>query len=149
MIQIELAQLQAIKDHGMETYPEECCGLLLGEIIEGKKLVKQVWGTANSWEPQTFENLSTPGASKRNRFSIAPQTLLNAQKRARALELDIIGVYHSHPEHSAIPSEFDRLIAHPGYSYLIVEVKQGKPQEILSWVLDQQNQFQSEEIITI
>ncbi|ELR97214.1 M67 family metallopeptidase [Gloeocapsa sp. PCC 73106] len=149
MIYIDLHHIEAIKNHGVKTYPEECCGLLLGKAVAQGKLVQQVWETVNSWEPESFEDLATPGASKLNRFSIAPETLLAAHKKAREVELDIVGIYHSHPNHPAIPSEFDRAVAHPGYSYLIISVHQGQPQSMLSWELDPQRQFQSEEIITI
>jgi proteasome lid subunit RPN8/RPN11 len=142
MLHIELGQIEQIKTHAIKTYPEECCGLLLGK----DKLVKQVWETENTWSGEIF---TTPDASKRNRFSIAPQTLLDATKKARQLHLDIIGIYHSHPDHPPKPSEFDRAIAHFCYSYLIISLTEGQTQSILSWVLDDNHQFQLEEIIMI
>ncbi len=142
MLQIKLRQLQQIQTHALKTYPEECCGLLLGK----KKLVQQVQEAENSWSQEIF---NTPGASKRNRFSIAPQKMLAYSKLARELNLEIIGIYHSHPEHPPLPSEFDRAIAHQGYSYLIISLRQGQPETILSWVLDENNQFQPEAIIRI
>lgn len=142
MLQINLTQLQQIKTHSVKTYPEECCGLLLGN----NKLVQQVCSTENSWSGEIF---NTPEGSKRNRFSIAPQTMLEVSKKARQLNLNIIGIYHSHPDHPPQPSEYDRAIAHQGYSYVIISLTQGQPEKILSWVLDDKGQFQPEEIITI
>jgi proteasome lid subunit RPN8/RPN11 len=75
--------------------------------------------------------------------------MLKAQKDARDRNLDIIGIYHSHPDHPAVPSEFDRAIAWQRYSYVIVSVQQGKTCDLQSWSLDDNCQFQSEEILTL
>jgi proteasome lid subunit RPN8/RPN11 len=84
--------------------------------------------------------------------------MLKAQKDARDSEallrsadrnLDIIGIYHSHPDHPAVPSEFDRAIAWSQYSYIIVSVQQGKACDLKSWSLDDDHQFQPEEILTL
>lgn len=83
------------------------------------------------------------------RYWIDPKELLAAQKHGRDRQLDIIGVYHSHPEHSAIPSECDRACAWPHYSYLIISVHQGQAQDYRSWSLDEQQHFQPEAILTL
>ena len=93
--------------------------------------------------------LANPKGSKRNRFSIAPQVMLQMQKAARARHLDIIGIYHSHPDNPAVPSEFDRAIAWSLYSYIIVSVEQGQATDLKSWTLDEDHQFQPEEILII
>jgi proteasome lid subunit RPN8/RPN11 len=147
--------LQAIQTHAESTYPEECCGLLLGHRSGEVKTVIEVLPTENSWDVEaadTFQTLDKPRqhlSSKRNRFSIAPQVMLKAQKDARDRNLDIIGIYHSHPDHPAVPSEFDRAIAWQQYSYIIVSVQQGKACNLKSWCLDDEHQFQPEEILTI
>jgi proteasome lid subunit RPN8/RPN11 len=136
------------------TYPEECCGLFLGIPNDDHKIVQEIWPTQNSWQDsfpelehrQTIVQLNL---SKRNRFSIAPQEMLQAQKEARSRHLDIIGIYHSHPDHPAIPSEFDRAIAWSEYSYIIVSVEKGQANELLSWKFDQQHLFQPEIIVTL
>jgi proteasome lid subunit RPN8/RPN11 len=87
-------------------------------------------------------------ATKQKRYWIKPATLLQAQKYARDRGWDIIGIYHSHPDHPALPSECDRQWAWPDYSYVIVSVTQAKADPIQSWVLDGQHQFQSEPILT-
>ncbi|MEW6498957.1 MAG: M67 family metallopeptidase, partial [Cyanobacteriota bacterium] len=87
--------------------------------------------------------------SRRHRFSIAPQVMLKAQKDARDRNLNIIGIYHSHTDHPAIPSEFDRAIAWSQYSYVIVSVQQGSACDFKSWSLDEEHKFQPEKIHTI
>ncbi|MFM7716007.1 MAG: Mov34/MPN/PAD-1 family protein, partial [Microcystis sp.] len=97
--------------HAESTYPEECCGLLLGKITETAAEVISIQATENNWS-----------GNRKNRFSIAPEVLLQAQKSARENQLEIIGIYHSHPDHAAIPSEIDRQLAWSGYTYIIVSV---------------------------
>jgi proteasome lid subunit RPN8/RPN11 len=148
-------QLQAIQTHAESTYPEECCGLLLGHLSGEARTLLEVLPTENSWDEetadafQTIDGLSTRKSSKRNRFSIAPQVMLRVQKEARDRNLNIIGIYHSHTDHPAVPSEFDRVIAWPQYSYIIVSVRQGLVCDLKSWSLDDNQQFQPEEIHTI
>ena len=150
MLQIQVNHLEVIAKHAKNTYPEECCGLLLGNINPDGKVVTAVWQTENNWTPEQqlfFHSEVSPSASKKNRFSISPLQMLSSQKKARELNLTIVGIYHSHPEHPAIPSEFDRSIAWAEYSYLIVAVNQGKIKEVLSWKLNQNQQFQPEKLI--
>jgi proteasome lid subunit RPN8/RPN11 len=139
--------LQQIRLHAERTYPEECCGLLLGTIAHEGKTLLEVWATDNSWDGEDTEFLVNPSLSRCNRFSIAPEDLLKAQKNARDRNLAIIGVYHSHPDHPAMPSERDRAIAWAEYSYLIVSVQQGRAQALGSWMLDDEGQFQAQDII--
>lgn len=147
--------LQAIQTHAESTYPEECCGLLLGHLIGDVKTLIEVLPTENSWDDeaadafQSIEGSAQLESSKRSRFSIAPIVMLKAQKDARNRNLDIIGIYHSHPDHPAVPSEFDQAIAWQQYSYIIVSVQQGKASDLKSWSLDDDHQFQPEEILTV
>ena len=151
MIQISPQHLQVIRNHGEKTYPEECCGLLLGKQGDnGYNLVVEVWETENSWDGDavsTFSEITEFGkreASKYRSFTIAPQDMLKAQKYAHERQLGIIGIYHSHPDHDAIPSEFDRAVAWQEYSYVIVSVRSGKAVNVRSWVLDEHSQFVEE-----
>lgn len=147
--------LQAMKNHAESTYPEECCGLLVGQRSGDTKTLIEVLPTENSWGGEaedTFqfsEGSAQRKSSKRNRFSIAPIVMLKAQKDARDRNLDIIGIFHSHPDYPAVPSEFDRAIAWQEYSYIIVSVQQGKACDLKSWTLDDDQQFQPEEILTV
>ena len=152
MINLHSDHLQAIQAHAESTYPEECCGLLLGNLNADVKTLIEVVPTENSWDEeaasnfQSVESSTNHKPSKRNRFSIAPKVMLQAQKNARDRNLNIIGIYHSHTEHPAVPSEFDRVIAWSEYSYIIVSVRQGSACDLKSWSLDEDHQFQPEEI---
>jgi proteasome lid subunit RPN8/RPN11 len=148
MIQISLKHLEAIFTHAESTYPEECCGMILGHLAEDGKTVVELISTENAWSPETAESLPANGmvGSKRRRYAIASQDLLQAQRYARDLCLDIIGIYHSHPDYPATPSEFDRLCAWQSYSYMIVSVVNGKASDCSSWCLDDGHQFQPEKI---
>lgn len=154
MLNLTYHHIQAIQTHAESTYPEECCGLLLGHLIAETKTLIEVLPTENSWDAemadvfQVLDGSSERKFSKHNRFSIAPQVMLKAQKDARDRNLNIIGIYHSHTDHPAIPSEFDRAIAWTEYSYIIVSVRQGSASDLKSWSLDDNHQFQPEEILT-
>lgn len=143
MIELTANHLQQIISHAEASYPEESCGLLVGTIEGEITQVIEVIATENSWNADDFASFSLTQASKRNRFTIAPVTLLKVQKSARDRQLLIVGIYHSHPDHAAIPSEFDQQIAWSNYSYLIAAVTEGKVSDISVWKLDHNHQFQS------
>src|SRR5215469_14535179 len=104
----ELAE--RIGKHGAETYPHECCGALLGRDGEdGGRQVRDLFPLVNRRED-----------SPRNRFAVTSEDVRDAEKAAHAAGLDVVGWYHSHPDHPARPSEFDREHAWPWYSYVIV-----------------------------
>jgi proteasome lid subunit RPN8/RPN11 len=128
--------LESIREHGKTAYPNECCGVLLGRIENSGKSVVKLRPMENARED-----------SPRNRYLISPRDLLEAEKAARALGLDIVGVYHSHPDHPARPSEFDREHAFPWYSYIIVSVRAGEPLDLTSWTLrDDRTAFDAEDL---
>ncbi len=116
--------IDEIRAHGQGAYPEECCGLLLGKAEQAVRRIVALRRVVNAQE-----------RSRRNRYVIAPRELLEAEKEAAGRGLDIIGVYHSHPDHPARPSEYDREHALPWYSYVILRVTKGLPQELTSWTL--------------
>ncbi|WP_107666316.1 M67 family metallopeptidase [Cyanothece sp. BG0011] len=154
LIYLSHQQLQQIQRHAEMTYPEECCGLLLGTLEQNHKRVIEVRETENSWTSEISDNLPhIPSSkqqplSKKNRFMIDPYTLLQVQKEVRDRNLKMIGIYHSHPDHFPIPSAFDREIAWPNYSYLIASLQNGKFTDLKSWKLGD-NQYFEEEIIKI
>ncbi|BAB74606.1 all2907 [Nostoc sp. PCC 7120 = FACHB-418] len=131
--------------------------MMMGYIANGVKTVVEVIPTANAWETEADNftqeinktNITSPTSSLKRRYAIAPQIMLQVQREARDKSLNIIGIYHSHPDHPAIPSECDRLYAWAGYSYIIVSVQKGIASDILSWSLDDNHQFQSEIIDNI
>jgi proteasome lid subunit RPN8/RPN11 len=130
--------------HAQATYPEECCGVILGKITPEYREVLEIHEAENSWTEEIGELLPLAGKHKKERFFIAPEFLLLCQKEARDRQLTILGFYHSHPDHPAYPSECDRLLAWVAYSYVILAVVKGEVTEILSWQLDEARQFQSE-----
>jgi proteasome lid subunit RPN8/RPN11 len=145
-IVISAEQRKIIYNHAESTYPEECCGILLGKIVGISKTVVEVIPTINAWNKLESDELDR---SKNNRYSIDPRDIFTAQKRARELNLEIIGFFHSHPDYPAIPSTCDRIQAWEVYSYPIISVINGKVSEIKSWVLDRDGIFQEETQIGI
>ncbi|USR92842.1 M67 family metallopeptidase [Phormidium yuhuli AB48] len=149
MLGISGVQLGEIGGHGEKTYPWECCGLLLGTGDGGQARVLQVWPAANAWDASTAEMFERGGdepirdwQTQERRYTIAPEVMLAAQKTARDRHWRILGIYHSHPNHEAVPSECDRQWAWPEYYYLIVSVAEGVARESRCWQLDEQGQFQ-------
>jgi proteasome lid subunit RPN8/RPN11 len=130
---------EKIRRHGAKTYPHECCGALLGRDAEGQ-------GDSPGREVLGLHALvNRRDDSPRNRFSVTAEDVRDAEKVAREQGLDVIGWYHSHPDHPAQPSEFDREHAWPWYSYIIVSVQSGAPEEMTSWRLeDDRTKFSSE-----
>lgn len=155
VLTIRESHLQTIRTHAESTYPNECCGILLGKLQGNVKTLFEVLPTENSWDEEAaaaFKDISGSAqlsSTKRERFSIAPRTLLNVQKDARDRQLDIIGIYHSHPDHPAVPSEFDRAIAWFQYSYIIVSVQNGTARDLKNWSLDDDHQFQPEKMTIV
>lgn len=148
-------QYQSLQKHGEQTYPEECCGLLLGtqtavseaKEVESQKTVQMVYPTLNVWESKTAVAPESPATSVRNRYQIAPEALFQAQRYARTNGWDIIGIYHSHPDQPAVPSEWDRAWAWPQYSYAIVAVENGTACDLQSWTLDTCHEFLPERLM--
>ena len=123
----------AIRAHGAETYPNECCGALYGK--DG--VVREVWGLPNTTEE-----------GPRRRFLVRPQDYRDAEKRASELKLDLMGFYHSHPDHPARPSQYDLDHAWPFFSYIIVSVQAGTPTDMTSWLLQDDRSAFTEEALT-
>jgi proteasome lid subunit RPN8/RPN11 len=149
-LRLNKAQWESIGKHGSADYPNECCGILLGNTQGAEKEVREVVQLKNlRLDParaQELLPLASPGReSERNRFLIDPLEQLRVEKSARARKLDVLGYYHSHPDHSARPSEYDREHAWPWYSYIIVSVQKGEPRDMTSWVLsDDRSRFDPE-----
>ena len=139
--------VEKIRAHGAETYPYECCGALLGRDSGPVLQSDQGAGTPAREIRQLFPLVNRRDDSPRNRFSVTPEDVLGAEKAARDQGLDVVGWYHSHPDHPARPSEYDRDHAWPWYSYIIVSVQNGAPQDMTSWRLnDDRAEFSPEGI---
>ena len=116
--------MERIRVHGAETYPHECCGALLGRDDGAQREILDLLPLANQH-----------ARSPRNRFVITAEDFRRAEAAARESGVELLGWYHSHPDHPAIPSEFDREHAWPWYSYVIVAVEKGRPRAIAAWRL--------------
>ncbi|KPK90536.1 MAG: hypothetical protein AMJ88_15895 [Anaerolineae bacterium SM23_ 63] len=131
--------LLQIWDHGQRHYPEEGAGLILGKMNGEERWTSRILPLENKFQPE----------SRRNRYLINPEDLLTGEQEAERLGLDVIGVFHSHPDHPAEPSEFDRQWALPWYSYLITRVDQGQALESRSWRLIDERSQMIEEVLHV
>lgn len=113
-----------IRRHGEAAYPAECCGALVGRADGAAKDVVRLWPAVN-------RRTDDP-----HRYLIAPDDLRRLELEVRAAGQEIVGYYHSHPDHPARPSAFDTEHAWPWYSYLIVRIEAGRSADLASWVLD-------------
>jgi proteasome lid subunit RPN8/RPN11 len=123
----------AIRKHGSETYPNECCGALIGRD-----------GVVTA----TFALPNTTEEGPRRRFLVRPDDYREAEKQARDAGGDLLGFYHSHPDHPARPSQYDLDHAWPFFSYIIVSVRAGAPEDMTSWRLREDRSTFDEEDLT-
>ena len=126
--------LKKVQMHGHATYPNECCGALLGR----DSLVSAVHALPNTTEE-----------GPRRRFLVRPGDYMEAERQAALRGLDLLGFYHSHPDHPARPSQYDLDHAWPSFSYVIVSVKNGDPAEITSWRLREDRAAFDEESLEV
>ena len=143
MIKIETRLLDEIKRHAEADYPHECCGLLIGRIEDGGRTrnVVETYPVANSWEESD---------TMHRRMMITPQDYMRAERRFAQEGLGVVGNYHSHPEHGAVPSEFDleNLAPWPTMSYIVVSVIKQRAVDVRSWELAaDRSRFKEEEIL--
>jgi proteasome lid subunit RPN8/RPN11 len=139
MLRIPEKIAERIRHHGAESYPNECCGALLGSEEDGFRDVVEILPLENRRDD-----------SPRNRFAITPEDVRDSEAAAQRFGLELIGWYHSHPDAPARPSEFDREHAWPWYSYVIVSVQSREPKDINSWRLaDDRARYESEEIESV
>lgn len=123
----------AIREHGAETYPNECCGALIGRegVVTG-----------------TYALPNTTEEGPRRRFLVRPQDYRAAEKQAGVAGGELLGFYHSHPDHPARPSQYDLDHAWPSFSYIIVAVREGVPEDMTSWRLrGDRSAFDQEDLI--
>jgi proteasome lid subunit RPN8/RPN11 len=127
MLKLTATALEKIKAHGRVAYPYEGCGLLLGRAEEGSNMVTAARPLANVWPVEE---------EKRTRFRIAENDWRDVELEAMLDDLDVVGVFHSHPDHPPVASARDLAwAAWPGISYLITEVRAGEPGASRSWQL--------------
>ncbi|HEY0066712.1 MAG TPA: M67 family metallopeptidase, partial [Flavisolibacter sp.] len=136
MIEIGRQALEEMTKDATGSFPDECCGFFFGREEGTRRVVESVLVAGNSKE-----------GDKRRRFEIAPRDYLKAERYADEQELLLLGVYHSHPNHPAIPSEHDRVAAQPYFSYIILSVMDGHSAGLRSWRLNEESQFEEEEVV--
>jgi proteasome lid subunit RPN8/RPN11 len=130
---------ERIRRHGAETFPHECCGALLGRdsVAAEKVSAREETPSQETREVlELFPLVNRRDDSPRNRFAVTADDVRDAEKAASQHGLEVIGWYHSHPDHPARPSDFDREHAWPWYSYVIVSVMAGKAADMTSWRLN-------------
>lgn len=139
MIQLSMQHRDEITNHAERDYPYECCGLLLGSFgTNGTKTVIETYPISNAREEE----------AKRNRFLIKPEELLGGERYAATRELEVVGFYHSHPDHPDVPSAYDAEHAWPLYSYVIVSVNKDQANGLRSWQLrNDRSRFDEETVL--
>jgi proteasome lid subunit RPN8/RPN11 len=130
--------IEAVREYGERAYPSECCGVLAGRL-DGDG-VKEVVRLA----PAVNRRTDDP-----HRYLIAPEDLRRLELTLRSEGLEIVGYYHSHPDHPAVPSVFDADHAWPWYSYLIVSVEGGRGTLVASWLLDDEDPIMHSEPLEV
>jgi proteasome lid subunit RPN8/RPN11 len=135
-LQIENKALENMIADAEKAFPDECCGFVFGEETGTERLILDI---------QVVDNAKQ--GDKRRRFEITASDYMKAERYADERNLQLLGVYHSHPNHPAIPSEHDRVAAQPFFSYLILSVMDGHFEVIRSWRLNDEHQFEEENIV--
>jgi proteasome lid subunit RPN8/RPN11 len=126
-----------IRRHGEAAYPAECCGAMVGRVEGAAKEVLRL-------SPAVNRRTDDP-----HRYLIAPGDLLRLEREVREAGQEIVGYYHSHPDHPAWPSAFDAEHAWPWYSYLIVRIDRGRGADMASWVLDDERPLMHPESLDV
>jgi proteasome lid subunit RPN8/RPN11 len=136
-IKIGAGDVGNIHEHAKETYPEECSGVIVGMNTGEMKVVVDVWRAENTHEDE-----------RSRRFLIDPLVYMKLEQQADERDMDVLGIYHSHPDHPAEPSEYDREHAWPNFSYIIASVSSEQVDDMRSWVLkDDRSGYDEEPIV--
>jgi proteasome lid subunit RPN8/RPN11 len=123
MIRIEPGPWAAMVAHARETYPNECCGAMLGSINDGTKLVREAIALENAF-----------AGEQAARYELRPEDLLAADRAARERKLELIGIYHSHPDCDAYFSTTDLKNSCPWYSFVVLSIRKGEFDHANSWL---------------
>jgi len=137
MIRIESDPWAAMVAHAREIYPNECCGAMLGSTLDDGKVVREAIRLQNAFEgPQAA------------RYELRPEDLLAADKAARDRNLELIGIYHSHPDCDAYFSQTDLKNSCPWYSFVVISIQKGEFDHANSWLPNfDQTEAAKEELI--
>jgi len=137
MVEISAELFDKIKKHGEKTYNEECCGAILGETSNGSYKVVEL-----------LEFNNERGENRERRYLISPKEYMRSEKSAVEKGLELLGFYHSHPDHPAAPSQFDTEHALPWFVYMIVSIQKGQAEKLTSWkLIEDRSSFEELEIV--
>ena len=137
MIEIEALPWLQMVEHARATYPNECCGAMLGSVSDGQKRVV---------EAMPLENAAA--GPQRERYELRPEDLLKADREARSRKMDLVGIYHSHPDCGAYFSETDLKNSCPWYSFVVLSIQKGEFDHANSWLPNpDQTAAEKEELI--
>lgn len=140
IIEIPAVTMNQIRLHNERAYPDEGVGLLLGSLEADRKQVASVVLLDNKRE----------ALARRDRYLVDPDDYLHGENEANRLGFEVLGIFHSHPDHPNFPSEFDREWAWPLFSYLITSVWSGKAGESRAWRLaDDRSGFAEEHLVVV
>lgn len=145
MIKLGAELIEKIGHHAEREYPHECCGLLIGRIEGGGR-------TRVVFETHPVENAFEQEGERYHRMSINPLEYARAERLYAKRGLGVVGNYHSHPDHEAVPSQFDleHLAPWPTMSYIVISVKAGKRGGLRSWELaEDRSRFDEEEVVAL
>jgi proteasome lid subunit RPN8/RPN11 len=126
VVKLRPAELERMREHARSSYPAECCGVLTG-LRGGETAIRGVHPTENRRHTR-----------RHDRYQVDPREILRLDRAAESRGEEIVGFYHSHPDHPAAPSATDAEHAWPGYVYLILSVQRGKPTRITAWSYDEE-----------
>lgn len=132
-------QRAAMFRHAEQTFPDECCGAIFGNVDGDTREIVELREIENSWDP----------VERRRRFLITPDEYMRVEREADELGLALIGFYHSHPNSEPRPSEFDREHAWPWFAYPIVEVRDGEAVNVRVWQLHADREAYDELVLQI
>jgi len=137
-LRVPKAVLDQIRAHAIETYPEECCGFLIGRHERTDRIIT---------EARRAQNVSPD--SRRSQYRIDNDLTRRTEAEFRVGLLRIVGFYHSHPEYLSVPSETDRRSAWPYYVYAILGLRDHEPSEFTAWRLEDDTQTFAPVAVTI
>jgi len=133
---LSISAIGTIQNQGEKIFPNEACGFLFGTEKNGQRYISKAIPVKNSKE-----------GDQRRRFEISAFDYMKAERYALEKDIQLLGIYHSHPNHPAIASEHDLKVAMPFFSYVIVSVLDGHADKILSWKLKENvREFQEEKV---
>jgi proteasome lid subunit RPN8/RPN11 len=123
MIHIENQPWREMVEHARAVYPNECCGAMLGKVEEGRKVVREALRLENAYE-----------GAQNSRYELRPEDLMRADRAARTRNMDLVGIYHSHPDCGAYFSDTDLKNSCPWYSFVVLSIRNGEFDHANSWL---------------